>query len=433
MISILLFVCVLLGGVTLAIFSNPSWAFILYQLIYFFNPQGRWWGGSIPDLAYSFMSVMLMFFVFAVHFKKHNDNKIMKVPQLKWMYVLMVIYLLTNIYAINADATKEASINFLKLVIIVSVAFKLIAEEKDLHRVLWGYVWSACYLAFYIYQVGRNSGHRVEGVGTVDAPDANGVALALAPAAIITFYFFWSATTLRARIFATLTGAFIVNSLVLINSRASILGVISGMLLFVGSIFLSNHIKGKQKANLILIVILGLFGALMVVDQSFIDRFRSIQSVEMEEDQETGATRVFFWMAALEMSKDYPFGQGYKGFNAHSDKYIPEHIDTGGSRNRSVHSTWMQCLTEAGYQGSLAFLLMLFLSLRTMSKVKKRAVAQGQIDRYFKALAIQSALLTYVVGMTFMNRLTAEILYWLVMFTACAYNIYYLKEEEQKA
>jgi hypothetical protein len=39
---------------------------------------------------------------------------------------------------------------------------------------------------------------------------------------------------------------------------------------------------------------------------------------------------------------------------------------------------------------------------------------------------------SFLFTMTFLNRFRAEILYWLVLFSALALNIYYLKENDKK-
>jgi len=35
-------------------------------------------------------------------------------------------------------------------------------------------------------------------------------------------------------------------------------------------------------------------------------------------------------------------------------------------------------------------------------------------------------LISFLVTATFMNRFRAEALYWIILYTACAYNIYVL-------
>jgi len=49
-------------------------------------------------------------------------------------------------------------------------------------------------------------------------------------------------------------------------------------------------------------------------------------------------------------------------------------------------------------------------------------------------LALEGALLSFLVAASFINRARAEMLYWLILFIAIASNIYYLRfiEPERK-
>ncbi|MBL4705580.1 MAG: O-antigen ligase family protein [Flavobacteriales bacterium] len=153
-------------------------------------------------------------------------------------------------------------------------------------------------------------------------------------------------------------------------------------------------------------------------------------STDEPVEQESGATRLYFWIAAIDMAKDYPFGLGYKAFQAKAPDYVPIDVNTGAHRNRSVHSTWFQALSEIGYLGLFCVFAMLFSCFRATRKCKQQLFHLDNFDDYFKIVAIEAGLLTYMVGMSFMNRMTAEVLYWLILFTACAYNIYVLKPQE---
>jgi O-antigen ligase len=153
---------------------------------------------------------------------------------------------------------------------------------------------------------------------------------------------------------------------------------------------------------------------------------------QIDETRETGGTRMIFWSAAWEMAKDYPFGNGYKGFNYLSHLYIPEDVATGNSRNRTVHSTWMEALSEIGYAGLLALFFMLWSSYKTTNKCKDTLSKQGDIDNFFKIIALQAAGLCFIISMTFLNRLRAEILYWLILYSAIAYNIYIVKPSTEQ-
>jgi len=74
-------------------------------------------------------------------------------------------------------------------------------------------------------------------------------------------------------------------------------------------------------------------------------------------------------------------------------------------------------------------LVMLYYCFKTTNKSKTVLLGRNDKDNYFKIIAIQGAFISYLVAITFVNRLTAETLFWFVLFTGCAYNIYVLKED----
>lgn len=435
MINILIFLSAYVAGFIHTLAGNPATAFMLYQFVYFMYPQGRWWGGSIPAISYSFFTVLLMLGMFAIGFAKHNKNSFFAVPQFKWVFLVCFLFGIAGFYAVLPAAHSLAATYFAKLILIVSIAYKIVDTKKTLNGILYAYVAGAAYIGFLTYQSGRNRGNRVEGIGTVDSPDSNGIAVAIAPTLVITLYYFWVTKAKNVRFCMLVAGVFIANALVLINSRGAFLAAIVGCAYFLWNLFFSEQQRKNQKKNTILLVMLALLGAGLILDESAIKRFKSMGNTEIQTEggveQETGATRLYFWIASVEMANDFPFGLGYKSFEAKAPDYIPQDVDTGSTRNRSVHSTWFQTLTEIGYPGLFCFIAMLLSCFKATKTCKKALLAERDFEDFFKIVAIESALLSYMVGMSFMNRMTSEILYWLVLFTACAYNVYILKPQEE--
>jgi len=413
----------------MAFAANPAWAFMLYQVVYFFNPMERWWGYMVPSLPYSMLSVLLMFAVFAKSFKEHNENSLFAAPQFKWFYLVVISYSLTIFYSpvANELVNKEGVTNLVKLAIIVSVAYKLVDTVPKLDGILAAYIGGAAYIGFLTYQTGRGYTGRVEGVGTVDAPDSNGIAAAIAPTLVLSLYYFWFSKNWKVRAAIVVAGAFIANAIVLINSRGSFLAALVSGAYFMFFLYFSKMQKPKQRWGATALVVIGLVALVNVVDESALDRFKSIQEEEQTTEQQTSKTRVFFWVAAMEVAKDHPFGQGIQGFDYHAPNYLPEYMDTGFSRNRSVHSTWFEALTEVGFHGFFFFLFMLFACYSTTRQCKRKLLEDNDHSGFFKIVAIEAACISFIVAMTFMNRFRAEILYWCMLFTACAYNIYVVK------
>jgi hypothetical protein len=98
---------------------------------------------------------------------------------------------------------------------------------------------------------------------------------------------------------------------------------------------------------------------------------------------------------------------------------------------KATHSAWFEALTDIGYPGLLCLVMMLISCYRTTKIAATRLLKNQEYDAYFKVIAIQGALLGFVVTMTFLNRFRAEILYWCVLFCASAYNIYVLKPQDK--
>jgi hypothetical protein len=429
---LMFFGAILAGGISTFILS-PVFAFVLYQAVYFFNPQNRWWGGSVPNISYSFFVVLFMAGVVALNYKKLEANKIFAAPQMKWLYMILVLILLTSFNAVYPEYHHQQQIGFLKLVIIMTLAYKLVSSEHDLNLIQWGYIFGCWYLSFVIFQVGRGASGRVEGIGTVDALDANMIAAALTPSLVLCLFFFWKSEIKIQKLLFAFAGVFIANGLVLINSRGAFLGLVCSILYFMFFLFFSSLQKKFQKATVVWMIIFGLAGTLYIADSSFIERMTNIvNNTEVDTEIESGGTRVYYWLGAWEMAKDYPLGTGISGFQYFAPFYIPESVETGVNRNRAVHSTWFEALSEFGYLG-LFFLLMLLRSCyKSTSQCKKRFKEQKDINRYFQIVALEASLIAFVVCMTFINRFRAEVLYWLILFIACAYNIYIVKSDEKK-
>ena len=75
---------------------------------------------------------------------------------------------------------------------------------------------------------------------------------------------------------------------------------------------------------------------------------------------------------------------------------------------------------------------MIYSCFKTLGRCKEVLKENKRVDDYFKVIALQAALLSFVVAMTFLNRMRAEVLYWCILYSACAYNIYVLKSSPKK-
>lgn len=422
----LFFLLLFFGGLIGALVSSPVFAVVLYQLVYFMNPETRWWGASIPNLPYSFLTVVIMIVMLVVKYGSLGKvTSWRKQPVIKWMLLILVMYYVMMPIALLPTIHSMFTLNFAKLIIIVLVVYKLVDSPKSLDYVLWAYIIGAAYIGYVADGAGRDSTGRVEDIGMIDTGgDSNYTAAALAPAAVILMYFVWLGNK-KTKLLSAVCAAFIVNGLVLINSRGAFLGVVAGAGIFLVYMLFSKFQRKGQRPMAIGVVLFGLMGAYALTDKYFWMRMSTLGN--LEDGDTSGSNRVEFWLATFDIMRDYPLGVGVSGYEAVSRLYLPERYFEY-QEAKAVHSSWFQLLAETGWPGPLFFILLLFSLYRLLRKVKKFVIGQGQEDIYFKILVLESALVSYLVAASFINRIRAESMWWCILFLMIATNIYYLQK-----
>ncbi|MGO1788323.1 MAG: O-antigen ligase family protein [Sphingobacterium sp.] len=333
------------------------------------------------------------------------------------------MYYLMYIFALNSTMHHIFTLNFTKLIVITFVAYKLLYTEKALNAALWAYILGATYIGYLATITGRNEFSRVEGIGLVDAPDANDTAAAIVPALVLLMYFAWLGDK-KIKLLSVVCGALLANGLVLINSRGSFLGVLGGAGIFLLYMLLSTYQRKGQRLMAVMIVVLGMSGGLYVADEQFWSRMQTLENLE---DQSTsGSGRVNFWLATFDMMEEHPMGMGVHGYNELSTQFLTKE-QVGPKGNRSVHSIWFQGLSEVGWIGIGIFFCLLISLFRMSRKAKAWVMRNGNSGSYFKLIALECALLSYLIPATFINRFRAEILYWMILLLMVGINIYFLQ------
>ena len=428
----LLFLFLFMAGIFAALFITPVASVLVYQLVYFVNPDSRWWAASIPGIQYSFIASLMMLLVLAIRYKElSHQAQWGKQPVFKWMLAILAMYGFMINFAIVSEVHKSFTFDFVKVVIIILCAYKLITSERALNACLWAYISGVTYIGYVAYSVGRDGQGRVEDIGMIDTGgDGNMTAAAMVPALIILTYMAWMGNK-KIRMLSIFCGALIANGIVLINSRGAFLGAVVGTMFFLFYMIFSRYQRKGQRGTAILIILMGLAGTAYVADEAFWSRMGTLQNVE--DGGESGSHRIDFWMATFDVLDDYPLGVGIQGFIVLSPNYLPEHYFEGRKIGKATHSTWFQILSEIGWPG-LFFLLALLISTFKLSRnTKQHLINVENYDAYFKMLALEGALLSFLVAASFIDRARSEMLYWLILFIAIASNVYFLRFNDPKS
>jgi hypothetical protein len=405
-------------GIYSLIIVGPVYGFYLYELVYFLNPGNRWWSASLPNLSYSFVVVLLMLVMFFIKRKEHVLNTIQTMPQAKWFILVFITYFIVGFFAISHEIHQRYLFDLFKLYIVMFVAYRVLDTNKKLETALFIYLIGAAYIGYEAFSVGRNSLGRVEGIGMVDVPEANGTAAALVPAIPILVYFFWSKPW-KTKLFVSVLGVFIANGLVLINSRGAFLGAAVGFGYFLMYMFFSKYKLPKQRMMIIFLIMASFAGVIRIADDAFWERMNTIKGSSITSTESSGGRRMNFWVATFDMLEDHPFGLGIYGYQILSPLYLDESLLDSHFRStnmRAVHSMWFQGLAEIGWLGALFFLFLLKSIFKQLKQAKKKLVNSKLYKNYYFLISLEAGLIGYMVAGSFINAFRTEIFYWMIIF-----------------
>lgn len=423
----ILFVLVYFNGLALSLVKGAHWAFYLYQLVYFLNPEKRWWSAVLPLSNYSLITIVFLLLSYIIHRNKlqYYLNELNKIPQFKWIILLMISYSFTYFTAVNKAIHLEALIDFAKLFIIIGLAFKVLDTRKKLEYAIYALITGIAYLGYEVYSIGRDGQGRVDRFGMIDAPDVNVATAAMISSLPFLIFFFWKGS-LKIKIIMVILGGVIVNGIVLANSRGAFVGGLIGVLYFVWEMLRSRFKARLQRLVTVLLIIGGLISLYAVVDTSFIDRMTTLTEVS-EGEGGGGSRRVEYWKIALDVVEEHPFGVGSFGFEILSPEYVPAEYFDPGKTQKAVHSIWFQALTELGYIGFIFFMMIIYVSYQSLKKIKVCFLELNDIHGYYFTHALLSSYIGVLAASSFINQFRTQIVYWLVLFTACLFNIVMLR------
>lgn len=427
----LVFVCTY-GWLIFASFAyGAHWAFYLYELVYFLNPEKRWWSAAIPFANFSFFAVVTLFLSYFFKAKKlhYQDNRLKALPHFKWLILLLLSYGLVYFSAADKNVHSDAFIEYLKLFIVIGLAYKVIDTKKKFEYAIYTLIIGIAYLGYEVHSLGRDEFGRVGRFGMIDAPDVNVATAAMISALPFLILYFWRGSKQKKFVMVVL-GAIIANALVLANSRGAFVGGFIGSAYFVYEMFRSRFKQKFQRATTVLLIVLGLLSVYTVVDETFMERMFTL--TEVEDQSRSGSGRVQYWMISFDVLEDYPFGVGAYGYEILSPQYVPRELFDQGKSTKAVHSVWFQALTELGYIGFIFYMMVIYLSYRSFKLVKKKCAERKDIDGYYLTHATLASFIGVLAASSFINQFRTQIIYWFILFSACLLNIYILKDKENK-
>ncbi|MCG8633363.1 MAG: O-antigen ligase family protein [Desulfobacterales bacterium] len=403
----LLYMVSMLSAVFGAVAINPVIGLVGYLLSYNVNPLSFWWGYQVPGFLHRYAMIFSVSIMAGMvfHFSRLRFFKWFEAQE-----ILMILYIgimwISTFTGIPTDALGENVLKMTKVTLILLMASHLVTDIKYFNWVVWVYIFAAFISGFEIFSsdtVSYRGGRLDMGIGGSDFSEGNFLAahyLMIMPwVGIKVLTGSW-----KVRLFCLMTTAFVVNTLILIESRGSFLAIGCGVIM---TLFLSG---AKFRKQILTLLACGAVGFIFLADASFWNRMHTIETDQSTMDR-SAMGRIEAWKGAIGMFEDHPFGVGEGNYKRIIGDYVPQ------MAGRDTHNTFFRCLAELGIQGLAVLLLMVQNAFRMLSRIKKQLDVNDPGDQEFSLhiLALRISLLMYLVTTMFLTHTYVEEFYWLLM------------------
>ena len=399
-------------GIIVAILKDPFYGLITYLFTYYNFPYNQWWGNEVPTLRWSLIPALVTFVGYLLHNRKFANNRFLAFPPTKWIIIFLLLSIAITPFAVAPQKHNKSIIDILKFVLLYFLIIKLIRDKKQYKIFVWSHI-IGCFRFGWLAYEDPSSG-RLEGIGGPDTSESNLLAALLVTAIPFQIYYFLSGGKWE-KILCVLTAPFILNAIVLCNSRGALLGII-----FTGIAALFLTKKKGLWLKLVLIIIAGCILFLRLTNQTFWERQKTIFK-EVETLQETGdANRTVAWKGGLAMMKNYPFGVGGGGYQELSKKHLPIHTLSSGTGKRAAHNTFILVGVEQGILGIIIFLIFMILTLKQLHNIRDKSSNWLHLE----SIALEVSLISFSFTGIFVDRLYTDILYWLAALSSVLRNLH---------
>jgi hypothetical protein len=407
---------------TVLSFRDPIFGLLAYLFEYYNHPPLRWWGDDLPDLRWSLLIASLFFASYSFYGKTIFRREIFRHKSTQWLVMLVITAsMVTAFLSIDPERSRGYVLDLLKLTLLFCLMVGVITDYKKYRWVTMALVLGALSWGWDAYSNPHFDSGRLVAIGGPDSFNDNEAAAHVIPVLPFLALFFWQGSTIQ-RLVAIVAAPFIVNMLILCNSRGATVGITVAL---VAGLILMNW---RLRLRLVLVAAAAVPLLLVLVDQRFIDRQLTLmqfmeEGLDGQELQNDGAAneRVLSWKGGLRLIGDRPLGVGGGGYDLLSPVYAPEVVEAHEGELRAVHNTYIWAAADWGITGAICLLGFMFSALISLHRIRRQSTNE-QIK--LESLALEVALIAFMGAAVFINRMYAEILYWLVAMAASLTNIH---------
>ena len=404
-------------------FANPMVGSLGYLLEYYMRPELKWWGDELPVLRYNLIISIVLGVTFLLRRSSLREMVSVPNPALRWLLALAgVMVLVTETVAVDRATSLDWMTQWVKMALIFPLLLVgVVRTRAGFNAFVVAHMLGAFWWGWEAWNDPRREASRLLNIGSGDSLNDNAASAHLLTVLPFIIIYLLTEKDKRLRAVALIACPFVVNTLILCNSRGAMVGLLAAL---AASFFL---VRTGYRLRLVGAGIGTLALLLVLADPQFITRQ---QSTSNYEEDGSAQQRLATWRGGFRLVSDQPLGAGGRGFHLLSPQYIPEVVEAHGGDLRAPHNTWVMVATEWGVLGLICFIGVYASTFRMLHHVKRRATAQGFY--YWRALAIQLALVAFLVAGAFTDRLYAEAGYWMVGLAFALYRMQATEAAEEQ-
>ncbi len=415
-----IFLALYFTGIVLT-FRHPYFGIATYIFEWHNHPPYMWWGKALPDLRWSLLISVVTLISLIINYKKLRPLFNPKYGLIWWLVAMTVwMYFISAFFSIDPRTSFRKAESFYKLTIQIFLMMFLIRETKHFKIVIWTLMGGVANFGRVAWQRG---GNRYIGVIAPNATEENAISAHVA--AVVPFFELYFLIGKKWEKIVTLISLpFILNLIILANSRASFVAlvVIAALSLI--------WIKGRLRWQVLLGTIGGILLVLYLANDQFWERQSTINNYEQEG---SAVSRIYLWRGGLHMWEDNPMGLGGGGYQKLVIQYVPElreRMEEKGAK--TVHNTYLLVLVEWGFIGEILFLGFIIHVLIILYRVRRDHKKSPSYRYYVDAMALQMGLLAILTAGIFHNRSYSEVIYWFGAFAVALRNIQFTEINESQ-
>jgi hypothetical protein len=399
------------GGLALAL-VHPIYPLVSYLWFYYLPPHVNWWGRYLPDLRWSLLASLVLLGSIVLKGSALERLKSERNPSLLWLLLFGLNVTLVTVWALDKARSWYWTVVVLKLVLLY--ALMPIAVRTPAHFDVFStvHIGGATYWGYKAWDDPKRSAGRLKDVGGPDTQNENQAAGHLLT--VLPFVAVYALSVKRRWLQGVILvcGAFIINVFILCNSRGATIGLVT---MAGAAVLLAG--KGKR-LKLLGVGAAAIIALLLLADTRFISR----QQTTVDAKDGAANDRMLSWKAGLKLMRDFPAGAGGRAFHILSPRYIPEIVDEHRGEERSVHNTYLQAGAEWGIQGLVLWTGFIGSTFIVLWRIRKRAAHVPWF--YYRALAVELALIGTLTAGIFTSRLYGESVYWMCALAVSLHRMY---------